>query len=315
MSTAAHVVIGSGAIGSGVVRTLIGAGERVRVVTRSGSGPEHPLVERVAMDAGDADGISRLTEGASALYNCANPPYHRWATDWPPIADALLTAAERSGAVLATMSNLYGYGPVDAPMTEDTPLAATFTKGRVRADMWRTALAAHQDGRARVTEVRASDYIGPRAQTQFAERVVPKLLAGKPAQVLGAPDAAHTWTYTLDAARLLVTVAADQRAWGRPWHVPSHPACGSRQVVADMCRLAGVPEVPVKPIPHWLIKVGGLFSPLLRELPEVAYQHDRPFVMDSSAAQRTFGLAPTPWDEILIDTMSPFRDAAGAAAA
>jgi nucleoside-diphosphate-sugar epimerase len=315
MSTAAHVVIGSGAIGSGVVHTLIDTGERVRVVTRSGSGPEHPLVERVAMDAADADGISRLAEGARAIYNCANPPYHRWATDWPPIGDALLTAAERSGAVLTTMSNLYGYGPVDGPMTEDTPLAATFTKGRVRADMWRTALAAHQAGRARVTEVRGSDYIGPRAQTQFAERVVPKLLAGKAAQVLGDPDAAHTWTYTLDAARLLVTVATDERAWGRPWHVPSHIACGSRQVVADMCRLAGVPEVPVKPIPHWLIKVGGLFSPLLRELPEVQYQHDRPFVMDSSAAQRTFGLSPTPWDEILLDTMSPFRAAAGRTAA
>jgi len=63
---------------------------------------------------------------------------------WPPIANALLVAAERSGAVLATTSNLYGYGPVSAPMTEATPLAATGTKGRVRVQMWRDALAAHE---------------------------------------------------------------------------------------------------------------------------------------------------------------------------
>src|SRR5664279_4568045 len=128
-------------------------------------------------------------------------------------------------------------------------------------------------------------------------------------------DTSHTWTATDDVARLLVTVAVDERAWGRPWHVPSHPACGSRQVVEDMCRLAGVPVVPVKPIPHWLIRVGGLFSPLLRELPEVAYQHDEPFVMDSTAAQRTFGQTPTEWEEILLDTMSPYRAATGRTAA
>ena len=315
MSSNLHVVVGSGAIGSAVTRRLVADGERVRVVTRSGSGAEHRLVERVAMDAADGVALTRLAEGAVAIYNCANPPYHRWPTDWPPIADALLGAAERTGAVLATTSNLYGYGPVTGPMTEETPLAATFSKGVVRADMWRTALAAHEAGRARVTEVRASDYIGPNAQTQFGERVVPRLLAGRAVQVLGDPAAPHTWTYTEDAARLLVAAAADERAWGRPWHVPSHPACGSGQVVADMCRQAGLPDVAVKPLPRWLLRVGGLVSPMLRELPEVAYQHTEPFVMDSSAAQRTFGLTPTDWDTILTETMRPFRTDAGSVAA
>ena len=44
-----------------------------------------------------------IATGAAALYNCANPLYHQWFTDWPPLASALLTAAERSGAVLAAM--------------------------------------------------------------------------------------------------------------------------------------------------------------------------------------------------------------------
>ena len=80
------------------------------------------------------------------MYNCANPPYHRWPELWPPLAAAMLAAAERTGAVLVTMSNLYGYGPVDGPMTEDLPLRPTTAKGRVRAAMWHDALAAHQAG-------------------------------------------------------------------------------------------------------------------------------------------------------------------------
>jgi nucleoside-diphosphate-sugar epimerase len=303
MGTIRHVVVGAGAVGSQVARLLADRGERTRLVTRSGSGPEHPGIELVAVDAASLDRLTALAEGADALYNCANPAYHRWEIDWPPLAGALLGAAERTGAVLATTSNLYGYGPCDLPMTELTTLAPTARKGRVRARMWEDALAAHQAGRARVTEIRGSDYLGATGQSVIHSRVVPAVLAGRTAQVLGNPDAPHTWTAPQDAARLLVTVAGDPRAWGRPWHVPSHEPMTPRALVADLCRVAGVRQVQVKAMPRWMIRVGGVFSPLIRELPEVAYQHERPFVMDSSAARTTFGLEPTPWDEILADTL------------
>src|SRR3954447_12350634 len=106
------------------------------MITRSGGGPVHAAIERVAADATVVDRLSALAQGAQALYNCANPQYHRWLTDWPPLASALLTAAERSGAPLVAMNNLYGYGPVDGPMTEQAPLAATHPKLRLRAEMW-----------------------------------------------------------------------------------------------------------------------------------------------------------------------------------
>lgn len=307
MGTVRHVVVGAGAVGSQVARLLANRGERVRLVTRSGSGPEHPGVERVRADAADVRRLTELTEGATALYNCANPPYHRWETDWPPLADALLRTAERTGAVLAVTSNLYGYGPCPMPMTERTPLAPTARKGQVRARMWREALAAHEAGGVRVTEIRGSDYLGATTQSFVHDRVVPALLAGRTARVLGDPDAPHTWTAPQDAARLLVTVAGDERAWGRAWHVPSHDPVPARTLVADLCRSAGVRPVAVRRIPGPLIRFGGLFAPILRELPEVAYQHDRAFVMDSSAARATFGLEPTPWEEILADTLG--RDA------
>src|SRR5215216_5167558 len=126
-----HVIVGAGPVGSATAALLASRGETVRLVTRSGGGPNHPAIERVAADATDADRLTELSTGAAALYNCANPQYHRWLTDWPPLASALLTAAERSGAVLATASNLYGYGPVSTPITADTPLRATHPKLRL----------------------------------------------------------------------------------------------------------------------------------------------------------------------------------------
>src|SRR5260221_544337 len=120
-----HVVVGAGPVGTAVANQLAERGEPAPVIPRSGGGPAPRAVERVAADATDAERLAGLTAGAAVLYNCANPLYHRWLTDWPPIAAALLTAAERSGAVLAVASNLYGYGPVTGPITAYTPPAAT----------------------------------------------------------------------------------------------------------------------------------------------------------------------------------------------
>ena len=160
-----HLVVGAGPVGTATARRLLDDGHHVRVVTRSGSGPEGS--ERIAADAADADRLTALAEGAAAIYNCVNPTYSRWELDWPPVAAALLHAAESSGAVLATVGNLYGYGQVDAPMTEETPLAATGRKGRVRNAMWRDALAAHEAGRIRTFEVRGSDYLGGNSMLSY----------------------------------------------------------------------------------------------------------------------------------------------------
>ena len=124
------VVVGAGPTGSGVAEQLADAGHETVVVTRSGSGPVIEGVRRVAADASDAEALSRLARGASAVFNCANPPYHRWPTDWPPLANALLAAAEETGATLVTLGNLYPYGPPAAPMTPHDPLNADYVKAR-----------------------------------------------------------------------------------------------------------------------------------------------------------------------------------------
>jgi nucleoside-diphosphate-sugar epimerase len=301
------LVIGAGVIGSRVAGMLAERGDRVSVVSRRGSGPAG-----VAADAADAGAMARLAEGAAVIYNCVNPPYHRWPADWPPIAASVLAAAERSGAVLVTLSNLYGYGPrvpggydEAHPITEATPLAATGRKGRVRARVWQDALAAHQAGRVRVSEVRAADFIGPGAQSAMGERILRPVRQEKNVSVLGRADRPHTWTFTDDVARMLVTAGTDPRAWGRAWHVPSNEPLSQRQVIDDFARAAGVGQVRIGQIPSVVLRGMGLVWPLMRELRETEYQFRDDFVMDSSAAQATFGLKPAPWEEIVAVTVKP----------
>ena len=295
-----HVVVGAGPIGSATARLLADRGERVRIVTRRGSGPQHPAIERVAADATDAVRLTALATGAAALYNCANPLYHRWLTDWPPLASALLSAAENSGAVLVTQSNLYGYGPVGGPMTEDTPLAATHPKLKLRADMYREALARHRAGRIRMAEVRASDYL--QANSIFTFALGGPLLAGKRAYSPAPLDVPHSWTSINDAARLLVTVAGDQPAYGRAWHVPTNPPLTVRELATRFTEVNGLPKAKLIQMPYPVLWTAGLFSPLVRELRTTWYQFRRPFVIDSSAATERFGLQPEPMEDALRET-------------
>jgi nucleoside-diphosphate-sugar epimerase len=294
---ALHVIVGAGRVGTDTATLLAEAGHRVRVVTRRGNGPEHPAVERVAADAADAAGLSALAQGAAAIYNCASPLYHRWLTDWPPLASALLTAAERSGASLITMSNLYGYGEVSGPISTQTPLSATHPKLRLRADMWRTALAAHRAGRIRATEVRASDYL--EANSLFSEAVAGPVRSGRRAYVPAPLDVPHSWTSVRDAARTLVAVAQDERALGRAWHVPTDPPLTIRQLATRLAEVAGAPPPKLTAITYPVLWTAGLVAPMARELRTTRYQFTRPFVVDASETTELFGLEPTPLAEAL----------------
>ncbi len=307
-----HVIVGKGPVGATTAELLAARGHRVRVLSRSG-GTSTDTVEHRRVDATDARALTEATRGAAALYNAVNPAYHRWATDWPPVAAALLTAAERTGAVLVTMSNLYVYGRPGRPMTPESPLAATDTKGRVRVAMWRDALAAHEAGRIRMAEARAGDFVGPQvppAQSHLV-RQLPALRRGRRAWVVGDPDVPRSWTYLPDVAATLAVLGTDERALGRAWHVPSNPPRSQRQALADLAGAMGRPPVPVSGMPWPLLSAVGVFAPVMREVVDVRHQFDQEFVLDATATTETFGLTATPWDEVLAATVgAPARSRA-----
>ena len=291
------LVVGYGPAGVTTARLLADTGHRVKVATRSGR-PSEPGIEHVALGT-TAWSLVDVAKGATAIYNCACPPYQRWTNDWPALAASLTDAAESSGAVLVLLSNLYGYGIVDGEMTEDLPLTARGAKGRVRAEVWRQALDRHRQGRLRVVEARASDFFGPGVVDggHLASRVIPVLLRHRPIRVLGDPDAPHSWTYLPDVARTLVTLARTEHAWGRPWHVPTVEPESIRVMVDRIARCAGVRPTPVRQIPGIAFQTMALFSSFLRELHEIRYQFDRPFAVNSSAYTSQFGERPTPVED------------------
>ncbi|HSR84340.1 MAG TPA: NAD-dependent epimerase [Streptosporangiaceae bacterium] len=300
-----HVIVGAGGVGSATAVLLAERGEHVSLISRRGSGPQHPGIDTVAADATDAEQLSKLSAGAVALYNCASPQYHQWFTDWPPLASALLTAAERSGAVLTVMSNLYGYGQVDGAITQQTPLAATHPKLRLRAEMWQDALAAHEAGRIRMTEVRASDYI--EANSLISTAIGKPLLAGSRAYAPGPLNVPHSWTSIADCAGTLAAVAVDERAYGQAWLVPTNPALTIRQLATMFAEVNGAPKAKLTAIPYPVMWAAGVFSPIVKELRTTRYQFTSPFVIDASATTDAFGLEPTPMDVALRDAAARLR--------
>ena len=304
-----HTIVGAGAVGTGTARALIERGEQVRVVTRSGGGLDHPAVERVAADATDKARMIELAADCVAIYNCANPPYHKWASDWPPLSDSFLATAEATGARLVTMSNLYGYAEDSSPMKATDPLDAPTKKGAIRVDMWEQALAAHEQGRIQATEVRASDYFGPGLgdTAHLGDRFVPRVMKGKSASVLGATDVKHSWTYIDDVCEMMAIAGTDERALGRAWHVPTVDPKTVEEMAAAVAAAAGVSTPKVRTLPAPLIKVAGVFVPVMRELPEMMYQFTKPFVIDADDTTEVFGIEATPLDQQIDATIESYR--------
>ncbi len=295
-----YVIVGAGPVGQETAQLLGDRGHEVLVVTRSGSQPRNYGVVGIAADASDAERLSELTDGAAALFNCANPRnYTMWEKVWPPLWASLLSAAERTGATLVTASSLYGYGPVSGPMVEGMPDLATDHKGRLRAGMWAEAKSRHDAGRIRAVEVRASDYVGAGVG---ANGHVPRHVAsgkqGKAAWVMGSPDLPHTWTDVRDVGRTLVAVAERPESWGRVWHAPSNEPRTQRQALTEVLSAVGEPAVKVHGYPKVVTALGGRFSPLMRELDEMSYIFSEPYVMESTITQHELDLAPTPWPEV-----------------
>lgn len=298
--TDCHLIVGAGPVGRHVATLLAARGSEVVVATRSGTDTDIGGVRHLTLDASDADALAAAAEGASVLYNCANPgDYTTWEAVWPPLAAAMLMAAERSGAVYAITGNLYPYGPVDGPMHEGLPDAATDHKGILRAKLWADAKAANDAGRIRAVEVRGSDYVGRGVgQNGHISRQMPGALRGKRAWVIGRKDLPHTFTDVLDAARTLIAAAEDLTAHGRVWHVPSNAPRTQELALTEVLESVGKPPVKVTATPAPLFAAMSWVVPMVRELRELDYQWKRPYVLDDSAARAHFGIEPTSWPEV-----------------
>ncbi len=302
-----HVIFGAGPVGLATARELVKAGERVRIINRSGKANVPAGVEVCAGDASDPAQTRKLTEGASVIYFCVNPPYHEWAEKFPPMHTAILDAAIHVKAKMISMENVYLYGEVDRPMTEDMPANPNSKKGHVRAKMAQELMSAHQRGDVRAAIARASDFYGAGVlESALADRVFKPMLQGKAAQLVGNPDVPHTYTYMEDVGKALAILGRDDRALGQAWHVPNAPVTSAREVITMAANIMGV-EPKISVMGKLMLQMAGLFIPGAREMVEMLYEFDKPHIVDSSKFTRTFGVSATPYREGLTTTIAWYK--------
>ena len=300
-----HVIFGSGQIGSRVARLLLDRGDRVRVVARHPKAPAG--AETRAGDARDLAFAAEAATGATTVIDTMSPPYHQWKTDLLPTGTGSLHAATVARARLVAFDCLYMYGAPAGPMVETTAIAPRSRKGTLRAELAELRLAAMRRGDVQVTIGRASDFFGvDLAQSYWSVRAFTRLLAGKPVEHMGDVDMPHSYSYADDVARGLVALVDADDATG-VWHLPTLPAESTRALGTRVGAALGVDRVSFTRLSPLLLRALGLFAPMMRELIEMGYQWESPFVLDDSKFCARFGFGATPIDEQIATTVTWIR--------
>ena len=285
-----HVVLGaSGGAGNSIVRSLHGDHRRVRAVNRSGKADVPKGVETLAADIMDADNARAATRDAEVVYMAAQPPYHRWVEEFPPMIDNVIQACEEAEARLVMVDNLYSYGPDTGVISEQTPEQASDKKGRVRRHMTRRLFDAHQQGRVRVAIGRASDYFGPRADNSaLTALAIEPAVRGKTIRWAGSLDVHHSIAYLPDIARAYMALGDDGHADGRAWILP-HPEPVTGRQFLDMVNDALPEPVKTGAISKIMLGLASPFHIPSREMLGISYQWTDAFVVDDSSFMSTFG--------------------------
>jgi len=295
MSAELHVVFGAGQVGYPLAERLLAAGKRVRIARRSAA--QVPAGCEVMLgDASERTFCVNAASGAATVYHCMNPPYDArvWAELVPRYMENLIEASAAAHARLVVLDNLYMLGrPGGLTLSEDTPINPSSRKGEIRARAAERLFEAHRRGHVVATAGRASDFYGPGGtQTGLGDFFWPRVLSGKTSYSPFPLDAVHTYHYIPDvAAGLAALGCADASAYGQPWMLPCAPAGTLRELVA---RLAAAMSggIRVAQVPRWVLKAAAVVMPMMREIDEMMYQWDEPFVVDDSMFRARFGLRP-----------------------
>jgi nucleoside-diphosphate-sugar epimerase len=315
MSSELHVIFGTGPLGKWTARELVKMGKRVRMINRSGAADGLPAgVEVIKGDACNPELNVQLTQGAAAIYQCAQPEYYEWQQKFPAMQAAILGAAIQNGAKFIAAENLYMYGDtMGVPMSERTSYNAHTKKGKVRQQMTEAIFAAHNAGQVRAAVVRGSDFFGPDDMI-YTENLFLPALQGKPANAMGRLDQPHTWTYAPDFGKALAIAGTHDEALGRAWHVPSNAALTQQQILDLVSAEVGKP-VKARVAGKFMLSFIGLFNKTLAEMPEMLYEFTQPFIMDSSEFTRRFGVQATPMKQAIAESVAFARQIEAAHAA
>ncbi|MGV8137619.1 MAG: NAD-dependent epimerase/dehydratase family protein [Mangrovibacterium sp.] len=307
-----QTILGSGgAIGNELAGALQSYTEKVRLVSRSPR-KVNPGDELMPADLLNPDQTRRAVKGSDVVYVTVGLPYRTkvWEESWPRLMSNVISACKEHNCRLVFFDNVYMYDPDKLnKMTEETPVNPSSNKGRIRTTIVRMIMDEVERGELQALIARSADFYGPglQATSVLSEVVIKPLSSGRRAMWMGPVNYKHSFTYTRDAGNATALLGNTPDAWNQVWHLPtaSNPYTG-REWIEIIARELGV-EPKYFSVPKWMMKVSGLFVPLMKELEEMMYQYDRDYVFDSSRFERRFGILPTPYHEGVKEAVRDYK--------
>ena len=113
----------------------------------------------------DLDQTIHAVAGSSVVYLLVGVKYDHevWRKVWPRVMSNTIEACKRVGVKLVFFDNVYMYGRVTGPMTEETAFNPCSLKGEIRAKLATTLMDEWKAGALSCLIGRSADFYGPRA--------------------------------------------------------------------------------------------------------------------------------------------------------
>lgn len=295
-----QTILGAGgAVGKELSKSLRTYTKKIRLVSRN---PVKMNAEDELMPANllDSNAVKKAVKGSAVVYLTVGLEYSYkiWRRDWPVIVSNVIEACKEEDARLVFFDNMYMYERNSLKhMTEDSQVVAPSKKGVVRAEIAEMIMQEVWTGTLTALIARSADFYGPGIKNNsiLTETVFKPLSQGKKANWLGSLDKVHSFTYIPDAGKATALLGNTPDAYDQVWHLPTaaDPFTG-KEWIQNIAREMGV-EPRYRVVPGWMVRIMGLFNPIMRESVEMMYQYERDYVFDSSKFEKRFSVKPTPY--------------------
>lgn len=298
---------GNGTIGSVLAKELTKYTNSIRLVSRNPK-KVNATDELFPADLSDPAQVEKAIAGSEVVYLLVGFEYTLkvWQDKWPKLMQSTIDACIKHNAKLVFFDNVYCYDIAAIPhMTEDSPINPSSKKGMVRMQIANMLLSAVKSGKLTALIARSADFYGPNNDKSFLIEVVYKnIKKGKKPNWFMKADKKHSFTYTPDAAKATAMLGNTPDAYGQVWHLPTDKnTLTGKEMVSLFTKEMNVPD-KIFVLPMWLLKLLGLFMPLMREMPEMMYQYDRDYVFDSSKFNERFNFIPTTYQRGVKETIA-----------